>query len=119
MPFPAPKSLSGKSENDVIEIRNHLLSTHLIGYSVGLEHEIDLGDIKNINHIILRDTPMEKFELENNEIQHAGEFRKVEVMAGNVHETVYPVSSRIILLKFFLSRFLFYILFSFHKKFMH
>ncbi|CAG8599041.1 5394_t:CDS:2 [Paraglomus occultum] len=65
LPLPGPRSLSDKPENEVIEIRNHLLSNYLVN------------------------TPKEKFEWED-EICYAGEFRKIGVMASHVHLTVYP-----------------------------
>lgn len=91
--LPAPCSLSSKSENDVIEIRNHLLVTYLLYNTLfKLRHEISLNDIKRIHYIILKDTLKDKYKLEENKIQHAGEFRMVDVRAGGFHLTVYPVS---------------------------
>ncbi|CAG8515697.1 10378_t:CDS:2 [Cetraspora pellucida] len=47
MPLPAPSSLSDKPENEVIEIRNHLLATYfLYNTFYELDHEINLDDIK-------------------------------------------------------------------------
>lgn len=100
-PLPAPSSLSDEPENEVIEIRNHLLATHFL-YSTlyGLTHEIDLHHIKRLHRILLKDTPMEKIELEDDTfhankdelIQHAGDFRKIEVESRGSIYTVYPVS---------------------------
>ncbi|CAG8766996.1 28701_t:CDS:2, partial [Dentiscutata erythropus] len=88
LPLPGPRSLSDKSEYEVIEVRNHLLSTYLVSKFAELEREINLDDIKDIHRVLLRDTPMEKFEWED-EINYAGEFRKIEVMASHAHLTVY------------------------------
>ncbi len=93
MPFPAPKSLSDKPENEVKEIRNYLLATCFINDLVKLEHKINLDDIKDIHNIMLRDILLESYGFKDDDIQNVGEFRKAGVVAGNVHETVYPVSS--------------------------
>ncbi|RIB18231.1 fido domain-containing protein [Gigaspora rosea] len=85
-----PRSLSDKPENEVLEIRNHLLATYLVSKLVELEREINLDDIKDINRVLLRDMPMEKFAWEEDDINYAGEFRKIEVMASHAHLTVYP-----------------------------
>jgi hypothetical protein len=100
-PLPTPSSLSDEPENEVIEIRNHLLATHFL-YSTlyDLTHEIDLCHIKRLHRILLKDTPMEKVELEDDKfhdnedelIQHAGDFRKIEVESRGSIYTVYPVS---------------------------
>ncbi|CAG8688805.1 3349_t:CDS:2, partial [Gigaspora rosea] len=87
--LPGPRSLSDKPENEVIEIRNHLLATYLVSKLAELEREISLDDIKDIHRVLLRDTPIEKFEWEN-VINYAGKFRKIEVMASHAHLTVYP-----------------------------
>ncbi|RIB11166.1 fido domain-containing protein [Gigaspora rosea] len=89
LPLPGPRSLSDKPENEVFEIRNHLLATYLVSKFAELEREINLDDIKDINRVLLRDTPMEKFEWEN-VINYAGKFRKIEVMASHIQLTVYP-----------------------------
>ena len=45
-----------------------------------------------INRIILKDTPMERIEWDE-DYQYAGEFRKMEIEAYGSIFTVYPVSS--------------------------
>ncbi|RGB23047.1 fido domain-containing protein [Rhizophagus diaphanus] len=90
MPFPAPKSLSDKPENEVMEIRNHLLAIYFINNLAKLEREINLDDIKDVHKIMLRDMPVGSYGFEDDDIQNIGEFRKVGVVAGDVHETVYP-----------------------------
>lgn len=59
---------------------------------VKLEHEINLDDIKDVHKFMLRDIPVESDGFEDDDIQNVGEFRKAGVVAGDVHETVYPVS---------------------------
>ncbi|RGB24003.1 hypothetical protein C1646_773698 [Rhizophagus diaphanus] len=77
MPFPAPKSLSDKPEN---------------------EREINLDDIKDVHKIMLRDMPVGSYGFEDNDIQNVGEFRKVGVMASDVYETVYPYPEEVLAL---------------------
>ncbi|CAG8478881.1 19908_t:CDS:2, partial [Gigaspora rosea] len=91
MPLPAPSSLSDKLENEVIEVRNHLLATYfLYNTFYESEHEIDLDGIKIIHRIMLKDTLLERIELDE-DYQHAGEFRKIEVEAYGSIYTVYPL----------------------------
>ena len=93
IPLPAPSSLSDKPEHEVIEVRNQLLATYfLYNTFYETEHEIGLDDIKMINRIILKDTPMERIEWDE-DYQYAGEFRKMEIEAYGSIYTVYPVSS--------------------------
>ncbi|CAG8624127.1 30068_t:CDS:2 [Gigaspora margarita] len=64
-PLPAPSSLSDKPENEVIEVRNHLLATYFL-YNTFYEsgHEIDLDGIKTVHRIMLKDTSLERIEFE-------------------------------------------------------
>ncbi|CAG8624024.1 3143_t:CDS:2, partial [Paraglomus occultum] len=102
MMLPAPNILSDKPEDEVIEIRNHLLATYFLYNNLyKCEHEIDLDSIKKVHRILLKDTPMEVIELEEDEAhdrslyQHAGEFRKVEVEARGSVYTVYPLPAEV------------------------
>ncbi|CAG8512843.1 17404_t:CDS:2, partial [Racocetra fulgida] len=89
-PLPAPSSLSDKPENEVIEVRNHLLATYfLYNTFYELEHEIDLDGIKTVHRIMLKDTSLERIEF-GEDFQRAGEFRKTEVEARGSIYTVYP-----------------------------
>ena len=92
--LPEPKSLLDKpgKEIDVVEMRNHLLTTHYL-YNTLLksEQEMNVDDIKKIHRTLLKDTPQERVNLWGN-IQQAGMFRTVSVQAAGYHLTVYPVS---------------------------
>ncbi|RHZ54283.1 hypothetical protein Glove_428g124 [Diversispora epigaea] len=95
--FPAPESLSDKSENEieVIEIRNHLLATYYLYNTLfKSKQEINLDDIKKIHRILLRDTPEEKFNVWGR-IQKAGKYRTVSMQARGYHLTVYPYGEEI------------------------
>src|SRR5947209_12341051 len=84
--LPAPRSLSEKPKDEVIEIRNHLLATYLLHSDLfKLKQELDLDDIKKIHRIILKDTSKETVVLKNGSIQNAGEFREVKVCAAGFH----------------------------------
>src|SRR5438128_9252484 len=96
--LPISSTLSNEPESEVIEIRNHLLSNYFLSNLVELEREINLNDIKNIQRIILKDTPKDQYKIGNNEILHAGEFRKVNVFANGSPLTIYPVSSGLLFL---------------------
>ncbi|CAG8762406.1 9953_t:CDS:2, partial [Cetraspora pellucida] len=90
-PLPAPSSLSDKPENEVIEVRNHLLATYfLYNTFYELDHEIDLDGIKTVHRIMLKDTSLERIEF-GEDFQRAGEFRKTEVEARGSMYTVYPL----------------------------
>ncbi|CAG8599479.1 1564_t:CDS:2 [Acaulospora morrowiae] len=98
MLLPAPSVLSDKPENEVIEIRNHLLATYfLYNISYKWKHEIDFDGIKKIHRILLKDTRVKIVKLEEGQAydyslhQHAGEFRKLEVEARGSVSTVYPL----------------------------
>jgi len=94
--IPPPHLLSKKPELDVIEIRNHLLATYLLYNKLyKLDHEIDIGEIKRIHRILLKDTPKEIVEVVNRRIQRAGEFRTMQIEAYGFHLTVYPFASEI------------------------
>ena len=90
--LPEPKSLLDKpgKEIEVVEIRNHLLTTHYL-YNTLLksEQEMNVDNIKKIHRILLKDTPQERVD---GKIQQAGMFRTVSVQAAGYHLTVYPVS---------------------------
>ncbi|RHZ63489.1 hypothetical protein Glove_329g65 [Diversispora epigaea] len=96
--FPTPESLFDKpeSEIDIIEIRNHLLSTYFIFNNTLFKSkpEIDIDNIKKIHRIILRDTPQEKFNVWGN-IQRAGKFRTVSMQSMGYHLTVYPYGEEV------------------------
>ncbi|RHZ62856.1 hypothetical protein Glove_334g33 [Diversispora epigaea] len=95
MPLPAPSFLSVKPENEVIEIRNHLLATYFLYNTLyELEREIDFEDIKKIHRILLKDTRIERTELKEG-YKHVGEFRKLEVGAYGFVNTVYPFSMEV------------------------
>ena len=79
-------------QREVVEIRNHLLTTHYL-YNTLLksEQEMNVDDIKKIHRTLLKDTPQERVNLWGN-IQQAGMFRTVSMQAAGYHLTVYPVS---------------------------
>ncbi|CAG8437533.1 7141_t:CDS:10 [Diversispora eburnea] len=69
IPLPVPSFLSDKIENEVIEIRNHLLATYfLYNTFYELEREIDFEDIKKIHRILLKDTQIKRAELKGDRI---------------------------------------------------
>jgi hypothetical protein len=81
--------------NDLLKNKEmyHLLVTYLLYNTLfKLKHEINLYDIKRIHNINLKDTLKDKYKLTENKIQHAGEFRMVDVEAHGFHLTDYPVS---------------------------
>jgi hypothetical protein len=102
--FPSPSSLSKSDKlNEVIEVRNHLLATHLLYSNLyNLQHEIYIDEMNEIHRILLKDLPTEKIESKDGKIQHAGEFRLDDVRAHCFH-TIHPVSSFYLLRFFFLS----------------
>ena len=90
--LPSPHLLSSKPEHEVIEIRNHLLATYFLHNNLyKLDREIDIGEIKKIHRILLKDIPKESVEFIDGRVLHVGEFRSVGVKAHGFHLTIYPV----------------------------
>lgn len=82
-------------KQNFIEIRNHLLATYLLYNKLyKLDREIDIGEIKRIHRILLKDTPKEIVEIVDHKIQRAGEFRSMQIEAHDFH----PVSSSLLFL---------------------
>lgn len=46
-----------------------------------LDHEIDIGEIKKVHRVLLKDTPKENVKFIDGRIQRAGEFRSEVVKA--------------------------------------
>ncbi|CAG8456868.1 3427_t:CDS:2 [Diversispora eburnea] len=96
--FPIPESLLDKpeSEIDIIEIRNHLLSTYFLFNNTELKSktEINIDNIKKIHCILLRDIPQANFSVWG-KIQKAGKFRTVSMQAMGYHLTIYPYGEEI------------------------
>ncbi|CAG8503505.1 4914_t:CDS:2 [Ambispora leptoticha] len=62
--LPDARSLSDKSENKVIKIRNHLLATYYLNNKLhNLEREVNIDEIKRVHYILLKDTPQEKISV--------------------------------------------------------
>ncbi|GBC06512.1 hypothetical protein RclHR1_00690002 [Rhizophagus clarus] len=101
MPLPEPSSLSDKEENEVIEIRNHLIATYYLYNALyGTKKDIDFDDIKKIHRILLKNTPMENAQLNDDDffdnrfqrefMPRIGKFRKLDVDSRVSDYTVHP-----------------------------
>ncbi|CAG8772063.1 30888_t:CDS:2 [Gigaspora margarita] len=95
--LPEPKSLLDKAgkEIEIVEIRNHLLATHYLYYTLlKSEQEINIDNIKKIHRTLLKDTPQERINVWG-KIQKAGMFRTVSMQAVGYHLTVYPYGEEV------------------------
>lgn len=103
IPLPAPSSLSDKEENEVIEIRNHLIATYYLYNTLYVtKKKIDFDEIKRIHQILLKGTPMENVQLNDYDfcedkfqrefILHSGKFRKLSVDSCISNDVIHPVS---------------------------
>ncbi|CAG8440149.1 9542_t:CDS:2 [Ambispora gerdemannii] len=93
--LPDARSLSDKPENEVIEIRNHLLVTYYLNNKLlNLEREVSIDEIKRVHCILLKDTPQEKISVWGN-IQEAGKFRTVSMQAPETDQKDYVVDSMV------------------------
>lgn len=103
IPLPAPSSLSDKEENEVIEIRNHLIATYYLYNTLYLARsKIDFDEIKRIHRILLKGTPMENAQLDDDDFcedkfqreffPHIGKFRKLNVDSCISNGVIHPVS---------------------------
>jgi hypothetical protein len=84
-------AFSDESENEIIEIRNHLLATYFVFNRLPKlkQQEISIDKIKKIHRIMLKDI---------NNIHKAGEFRTAPVRSFGYNLTVYPVSFNLLIL---------------------
>ncbi|CAB4437585.1 unnamed protein product [Rhizophagus irregularis] len=101
IPLPAPSSLSDKEENEVIEIRNHLIATYYLYNTLYVtKKKIDFDEIKRIHQILLKGTPMENVQLNDYDfcedkfqrefILHSGKFRKLSVDSCISNDVIHP-----------------------------